>query len=141
MFWVILEYPYFLVWYNRHCILNSLWLGLPFPNDSKILNPKIGLGPDQIINWLKKSFYGKYNSFINKISYFWKIKVTETLGAVHTHTPVCVCRFHVHVRVHEPAYIARVLEVMKDKFFYIKTEVWGESHIVWKPFQTPVFSI
>jgi len=29
---------------------------------------------------------------------------------------------------------------MKDKFFYIKTEVWNESHIIWEPFQTPIFN-
>jgi len=34
----------------------------------------------------------------------------------------------------------RVLETMKDKFFSIKCEVWNESHIVWKPFQTPIFN-
>ena len=27
---------------------------------------------------------------------------------------------------------------MKGKFYYINVEVWNESHIVWKPFQTPL---
>ena len=30
---------------------------------------------------------------------------------------------------------------MKDKFLYINVEVWNESHIVWEPFQTPIFSL
>ena len=34
----------------RYCILYPLRLGPPFPNDGKILKPKVGLGPDQIIN-------------------------------------------------------------------------------------------
>ena len=28
---------------------------------------------------------------------------------------------------------------MKDKFSALKTKVWNESHIVWEPFQTPIF--
>ena len=51
----------------RYCILYPLRLGPPFPNDGKILKPKVGLGPDQIINWLEEGFYEKYNSFMNKI--------------------------------------------------------------------------
>ena len=34
----------------RHRILYTLQLGPPFPNDGKILKPKIGLEPDQIRN-------------------------------------------------------------------------------------------
>ena len=35
----------------------------------------------------------------------------------------------------------RVLKTMKYKFFNIKCEVWNESHIVWKPFQTPILQL
>ena len=34
---------------------------------------------------------------------------------------------------------ARVPKTMKGKFFYIKSEILNESHIVWEPFQTPIF--
>ena len=34
---------------------------------------------------------------------------------------------------------AKVPETMKGKFFSIKCEVWNESHIIWKLFQTPFF--
>ena len=34
----------------RHCILYPLRLRASFPNDGKILKPKVGLGPNQIIN-------------------------------------------------------------------------------------------
>ena len=30
---------------------------------------------------------------------------------------------------------------MKDKLFYIKVEVWNESHIVRESFQTPIFQL
>ena len=36
---------------------------------------------------------------------------------------------------------ARVLETMKDKFFYINVEVWNKSHFIWEPFQTPIFQL
>ena len=32
---------------SRHLILYRLWLRLSFPNDGKILKPKVGLGPNQ----------------------------------------------------------------------------------------------
>ena len=57
------------------------------------------------------------------------------------HTHVCVCRVDVYVRIHRPMYTARVPETMKDKFYALKIEVWNESHIVWKLFQTPIFLI
>ena len=37
--------------------------------------------------------------------------------------------------------VARVLETMKNKFFYINLEVWNESHLIWEPFQTPIFQL
>jgi len=30
---------------------------------------------------------------------------------------------------------------MKDKFSALKIEFWNESHIVWEPFQTPIFQL
>ena len=30
---------------------------------------------------------------------------------------------------------------MKGKFFALKIELWNESHIVWEPFQTPIFQL
>ena len=38
----------------RYRILYPLWLGPPFPNDDEILRPKVGLGPNQMLNWLEK---------------------------------------------------------------------------------------
>ena len=40
-----------------------------------------------------------------------------------------------------PTYIARVPESYKRQVFCIKAEVWNESHIVWEPFQTPIFQL
>ena len=38
----------------RHRILYPLWLRPPFPNDVRILKPKVSLGPDQIkLTWGK----------------------------------------------------------------------------------------
>ena len=53
----------------------------------------------------------------------------------------CVHRSDARVRMHEPAHVARVPETMKGRFFYINIEVWNESHIIWEPFQTPIFSL
>jgi len=30
---------------------------------------------------------------------------------------------------------------MKSKFSTLKAEVWNESHIIWEPFQTPIFQL
>ena len=30
---------------------------------------------------------------------------------------------------------------MKDKFSALKIKVWNESHIIWEPFQTPIFQL
>ena len=49
-------------------------------------------------------------------------------------TRVCIRMFNVCVHIHGLAYATRVPEVMKDKFFALKIEVWNESHIVWEPF-------
>ena len=45
----------------RHRILYPLWLGPPFPNDARILKPKVGLGLNQIEIDLRKVFLEKYN--------------------------------------------------------------------------------
>ena len=64
----------------------------------------------------------------------------KTLGLC-THTRVCVLRFDTGVCTHGPAYAARVLEVMKSRFFCIKSKVWNEFHIIWELFQTPIFQL
>ena len=38
----------------RHCILYPLRLGLSFPNDVQILRHKVGLVPNQMLNWLER---------------------------------------------------------------------------------------
>jgi len=69
--------------------LYPLQLGLPFHNDVEILKPKVGLGPNHIEIDLKKKkkicFMKSITLFMNKISYFLKIKAKETLG----HTYAC----------------------------------------------------
>ena len=45
------------------------------------------------------------------------------------------------VRRHGLTHAAKVLEIMKDKFFCINVKVWNESYIVWESFQTPIFSL
>ena len=57
--------------------------------------------------------------------------------ALHTHA-LCMrmqtlC-MHMHTHV-------RVLEIMKGKFFALKFGFWNKSHIVWEPFQTPIFEL
>ena len=44
------------------------------------------------------------------------------------------------MRRHGPVHAIRVLETYEMQVFYIIVEVWNESHIVWEPFQTPIFS-
>ena len=54
----------------RHLILYPLRLRPPFPNDAKILKPKVGLWPDQITNWLGSvkieniTYYEQTNLFL-----------------------------------------------------------------------------
>ena len=52
-----------------------------------------------------------------------------------------MCGHDACTRKHKLAHTCRVSETMKDKFFALKTKVWNESHIVWEPFQTPIFTI
>ena len=82
----------------RHHILYPLWLGAPFPNDCKILKPKVGFGLDQIMNWLEEGFYKKYNSFINKIKLFLKNKGHGNPKAtyINTHMHMQVWCMHMH---------------------------------------------
>ena len=49
----------------RHRTLYPLWLWPPFPNDVKILKPKVGLGPNQIKSDLRKVF-------LENITLLWK---------------------------------------------------------------------
>ena len=58
---------------------------------------------------------------------------------MHTHT--CRRRLDACIHIHWPVYAVMVSEVMKYKFFYIKVEVWNESHIDRESFQTPIFQL
>ena len=64
----------------------------------------------------------------------------ETRGP-YTHTRTCRRRLDACIRIHWLVYAVMVSEVMKDKFFYIKVEVWNESHIDRESFQTPIFPL
>ena len=52
-----------------------------------------------------------------------------------------VCRFDARVLRHELAHATKVRGTIKDQFLYINVEVWNESHIIWEPFQTSIFSL
>ena len=55
--------------------------------------------------------------------------------------PEACIRIHTYAHAYfRPTYV-KVLETMKDKFFCIKTKVKNEYHIIWEPFQTPIFSL
>ena len=70
---------------------------------------------------------------MNKISYFGKIKTKETLGHAYAYMDMCThaqapC-MHVYAYTRMRTHV-RVLETMKDKFFYFKDGFWNECHIV-----------
>ena len=87
----------------RHHILYPLWPSPLFPNNAEILKPKVGLGPDQILNWLEEVFYGKYNSFMNKIKLFLENKDHENPRAAYAYTRMRTqawyMRMHTRARV------------------------------------------
>ena len=123
----------------RHRILYPLQLGPPFPNNVEILQVKVGIGLSQIEIDLRKMFWEKYNSFMNKISYFQKIKTREILGHAYTYMRM---RMHAQdLRAHSLCMHthARVLETIKDKFFCIKVWFWNKLHIIQELFQTQIF--
>ena len=76
--------------------------------------------------WANKSIFGKLRP-----------RNLRACIRIHAYTRACPQAVYAYtgLRMH-----VRVLETMKDKFFSIKYEVWNESHIVWKPFQTPIFN-
>ena len=45
------------------------------------------------------------------------------------------------IRRHGPTHIIRVSETYEMQVFCINVEVWNKSHIIWEPFQTPIFSL
>jgi len=60
----------------------------------------------------------------------------------------CICRHELAYTTLKLAYAGMSLHTqvgfqkpMKDKFFELKTKIWNESHIVWDPFQTLIFTI
>ena len=79
-------------------------------------------------------------TFNEQINLFWKSKAKE-IPRLHTQESTCVGNHDAYARRPEPARACRVLETMKDKFSVLKIEVWNESHIVWEPFQTFIFTI
>ena len=56
--------------WGGHHILYLLPLRPPFPNDVRILTPKVRLGLNQIEIDLRKVFRKKYNSYMKQICYF-----------------------------------------------------------------------
>ena len=67
-------------------------------------------------------------------------KAKKTLS-LRTRAITCVCRSDTCVRRHRPAHAARVSKTYERQVFYINVEVWNEFHIIWEPFQTPIFSL
>ena len=67
-------------------------------------------------------------------------KAKKTLG-LRMRAITCVCRSDTCVRRHRPAHAARVSKTYERQVFYINVEVWNEFHIIWEPFQTPIFSL
>jgi len=57
---------------------------------------------------------------------------------IHTYGHAWLSSTYVYTGMHMHV---KVPETMKDKFFYIKHEFWNEFHIIWEPFQTPIFSL
>ena len=86
----------------RHHIFYPIRLRPSFPNDGKILKPKVGLGPDQIINWLKEGFNGKQYSFMNKIKLFLKNKGHENLRTAYAYMRMHMQAWYTrtHTRIH-----------------------------------------
>ena len=114
----------------RHCILYPLRLRPPFPNDTRILNPKASLKPNQILNWLEECQNVKYNLLNEKKKSIFGNKMTKV--ALNLHTWVVAC---VHWPKH--AYVGTFLltqlgfqKYKKKKFSTIMAEVLNESHIV-----------
>ena len=69
-----------------------------------------------------------------------KIKAKETF-VLCTYTHVSVRSSDTYVCRHEPAYIVKVQEAMKGRFYALKIAVWNESHNVWELFQIPIFQL
>ena len=108
--------------YCRHCILYLLRLDPLFPIVVQILKPKVGLGPNQIEIDLRKVFLGKYNSFMNQISYFWKRNATKTQACVHIHMYARMLQTCVHMRMHTRAYVCMLgfQKLWKTSFLHLK---------------------
>ena len=69
----------------RCYILYPLRLEPPFPNDAKILRPKVGLGPNQMLIDLRNVKMENI-TFYEQIIYFWKIKDHGNPRLVHAST-------------------------------------------------------
>ena len=54
---------------------------------------------------------------------------------------ICICRHKLAfagISLHSQLGFQRH---KKNKLFALKTEVWNEFHIIWEPFQTPIFQL
>ena len=105
-----------------------LRLRLLFPNDVEILKPKVGIGSNQIEIDLRKVFLENITLSMNKVSYFWKINSTKTLGRAYAYT--CMCTHAQALRTHASCMRTHVKipKIMKSKFSTSKFGFWNESH-------------
>ena len=79
---------------------------------------------------------------MGKYIYFWKSKTKGTLGMrtqESAYTATCIA---IIMRMQTRS-CARMVDSrnIKMQIFCINAEVWNYSQIVWKSFQTPIFSI
>ena len=110
----------------RCYILYPLRLGPPFPNDAKILRPKVGLGPNQMLIDLRNVKMENI-TFYEQINYFWKIKGHGNPRLVHGSTYLRTQgQMHAYVGTN---HACKVPETEKQ-IFYIKVKARNVSHII-----------
>ena len=81
-----------------------------------------------------ENIYGKINLFLEnkrprKLSTCICKQGSAYANLMHAYAGIDLCT---QLRFQKP---------MKGKFFALKTKVWNESHIIWEPFQTPIFQL
>ena len=79
-------------------------------------------------------------NFNEQINLFLENKAKEALDMC-TQESTYMRSHNACTRRHNPACACRVQETKQGKFSALKIEIWNESHIVWEPFQTPIFTI